>query len=43
MNTRQSGYRPLVSALGRQRQPEFDEFGASLVYIVSFRPARATE
>lgn len=34
---------PLVTALGRQRQAEFFEFGASLVCIVSFRLAKATQ
>ena len=33
---------PLIPALGRQRQADF-EFEASLVYKVSSRTARATE
>jgi hypothetical protein len=32
----------LIPALGRQRQVDLCEFKASLVYIVSFRTARAT-
>ena len=34
---------PLIPALGRQRQADLCEFKASLVYIVSSRPARATQ
>ena len=34
---------PLISALGRQRQMDFCEFEASLVYKVSARTARATQ
>jgi hypothetical protein len=33
----------LIPALGRQRQAEFCEFKASLVYRVSSRTARATQ
>ena len=32
----------LILALGRQRQADVCEFEASLVYIVSFRTAKAT-
>ena len=32
---------PLIPALRRQRQSDFCEFEASLVYIISFRTARA--
>jgi hypothetical protein len=32
---------PLILVLGRQRQEDFYEFKASLVYIVSSRTARA--
>jgi hypothetical protein len=35
-------YMPLNVAFGRQRQANFCEFDASLVYIASFRPGRAT-
>jgi hypothetical protein len=34
---------PLVSEFGRQRQADLCKFKASLVYIASFRTARATE
>jgi hypothetical protein len=34
---------PLITALRRQRQVELCEFKASLVYIVSSRPTRATK
>jgi hypothetical protein len=34
-------HRPLIPALGRQRQRELCEFKAILVYIVSFRIARS--
>lgn len=34
---------PLASALGEQRQEELCEFEASLVYVGSFRPVRATQ
>jgi len=33
-------HRPLIPALGRQRQIELCELKAILVYIVSFRAAR---
>ena len=36
-------YAPLIPTLGRQRQVDFCEFEASMVYIVSSRPARATQ
>jgi hypothetical protein len=36
-------HRPLVPALGRQRQADLCEFETSLVYIVSSRTARATQ
>ena len=32
-----------MSALSRQRQVNLCEFEASLVYVVHFRPARATQ
>lgn len=32
----------LILALGRQTKADFHEFKVSLVYIVSFRPARVT-
>jgi hypothetical protein len=34
-------HRPLNPALRRQRQENLGEFKATLVYIVSFRPAEA--
>ena len=34
---------PFISALRRQRQVDLCEFGASLVYRVSFRTVRATQ
>ena len=33
---------PLIPALRRQNQVDLYEFKANLVYIVNFRPARAT-
>jgi hypothetical protein len=34
---------PLIPALGRQKKVDLFGFKASLVYIVSSRPARATQ
>lgn len=34
---------PLILAHGKQKQKDLCEFGAILVYIVSSRPARATQ
>lgn len=34
---------PLILARRRQRQEDFSEFRASLIYIVSSRPARITQ
>jgi hypothetical protein len=34
---------PLIPALGQQMEVDLCEFEASLVYIVSFRTARATQ
>jgi hypothetical protein len=34
--------KPLISALGRQRQMDLCEFEASWGHIVNFRPARVT-
>ena len=36
------GRTPLIPALRRQRQEDLCEFKVSLIYIVSFRTARAT-
>jgi hypothetical protein len=33
----------LIPALKRQRQADLCEFEASLIYIVSYRPSRATQ
>ena len=35
-------YTPLLPALRRQRKEDLCEFKTSLIYIVSLRPARAT-
>jgi hypothetical protein len=35
-------YTPLILSLGRQRQVDFCEFEANLVYIVSSQTARVT-
>lgn len=34
---------PLMPALGRQRQEDLCKFEASLIYITSYRTARATQ
>jgi hypothetical protein len=34
---------PLIPALGRQRQADFSEFKASLIYKVSSRTAKAIQ
>lgn len=33
----------MVHSMGRQRQEELCEFEASLVYIMSYKPARDTQ
>lgn len=43
INKRQTQNLPAIPALGRQGQRDYHKFKANMVYVVSYRPIRATD